>query len=525
MRSDVSHNSHRLLWFFIMLLALVRGGLYASLMPPWGLIDEEQHMHYIQHIVEYQSPPIVGETYLSPEIIESAFAVQRWEKFRWPTPPSQNPQDMGLEGHSYEGYQPPLFYVVLAPLYAILPEPILVKMYALRWACVGLSLLTVWFAYLTAKEIFPKQPMLPYFICLLLVVIPERTASVSRINNDVLLEVIAAFFILVCTWSTLRGLSVRYSQLLGVSLGLGVLTKASMAFLAILLPVVFWKNRRQADWWTCVFWTGGIAGCLIMPFVIYNWLLYGDLTGYSGFRSLIAQSGAFRVPTLTILNLINEGLDLFRHLWAVWWRGNLARKYVVTNIFLGILAILSCAGGIGLFRYLKTVYHRQDWRDRLWIVGGYLLVIGVCVSLVMWVRFDGRVPSIQGRFLLPVIVPIVVLFGLGLWHGPGGKFWALAIVVVLIVFDGMLLIGEVHFFYYPSDLVDASIGSESYSWYEIGRLYYTRFLSDKPVAMRPVLLLIVPLYIAPLGFVWGVGWRTMRYSSSAAGSVRCTIGL
>ena len=106
-------------------LAWLHGSLYAGLMPPWGLIDEAQHLHYIQHLAEGRGQPVVGETYLSPEILASQFATKRWEVFHWTTPTTADPVELGLEAHSYEAYQPPLFYWLMTPLYWALPGDIL----------------------------------------------------------------------------------------------------------------------------------------------------------------------------------------------------------------------------------------------------------------------------------------------------------------------------------------------------------------------------------------------------------------
>ena len=65
----------------LLLLAFLHGALYALFLPPWGLIDEAQHLHYIQYIAEQQSLPVAGELYLSDEIVASLFATQRWQTF------------------------------------------------------------------------------------------------------------------------------------------------------------------------------------------------------------------------------------------------------------------------------------------------------------------------------------------------------------------------------------------------------------------------------------------------------------
>ena len=45
----------------ILVLGFLRGSLYALTMPPWGLLDEEQHFDYIVKILKQGAPPVVGK--------------------------------------------------------------------------------------------------------------------------------------------------------------------------------------------------------------------------------------------------------------------------------------------------------------------------------------------------------------------------------------------------------------------------------------------------------------------------------
>jgi hypothetical protein len=109
----------------LLVLALLRGALYAFIMPPWGLLDEEQHFDYIVKLAQTGVPPRVGLDYLDRKVIRSVLDTHRHEKFQWPAPSSSNPQKWGLEGHSYEGYQGPVYYYLVVPFYYLIDRTVL----------------------------------------------------------------------------------------------------------------------------------------------------------------------------------------------------------------------------------------------------------------------------------------------------------------------------------------------------------------------------------------------------------------
>ena len=525
-----------LVWCSILLLALSHGVLYASVLPPWGLVDEEHHVHYIQHVAEHRATPVVGQTYLSSEIVESLFMTRRWEFFHWPTPSSDDPQEMGLEGHSYEGYQPPLFYILLAPLYMVLPDDVLTKLYCLRWVMVGLSLLTVWMSFRIVSELFPRHYALPYVVGLLLAVLPERIASVSRVNNDVLLEVVATACVWVFTRMALKGLSVRHSQLLGLLFGLGILTKTSMAVLLVLLLCLLWMNRHTSNWLPCALWMSGTATALIVPLVVRNLWLYGDLTGFTGFKALNRTFVVLPSPDITWQSLFQAVRDLFRHFWVVWWKGSLATSNPVLNGFHIALVVLSC---LSLARTI--CYVQGQCRHRLGKCSGktpivptgqilvvYLLAILGCAGGVLISYFAGNVPVIQGRFFLPVIAPVVILFSWGLWYGVHRKALVLATLVVLILVDALSLFGNLlPYFYYWSAFVKSGVPQPytSLGWRAAWALFYPRFLSDKPVAIQAMLPWILLWYVMSLIFAGAMFMRVLVSSHSRPSAIDDHMGL
>jgi 4-amino-4-deoxy-L-arabinose transferase-like glycosyltransferase len=487
----------------LLVLATLRGGLYASLLPPWGLIDEEQHFHYVQHLAEQRAIPVVGQTYLSPSLVDAIFAARRWEVFHWLTPASPDPRTWGLEGHSYEGYQPPLFYGLLATVYPLFPDDILSQVYLYRWLLVGLSLLTLWITYRLTAELFPDRPELALAAGLMLVLIPERTIAVSRINNDVLLEVIAAAFIWVLTRSALHGLSVRRSQGLGLLLGLGLLTKVSMAPLALLLPFTFWSQRRSAGWWRNLLWLAGITAALAGPLLLRNWRLYGDPTGFAAFDRL---SPATSVP-LSVGSLVAALSDLFRYFWVLWWQGAVVGVNPNLKWLYLVLAAATALAVYGTVRGLTRMMHTNPVDRRARIIVVYLTGIGLYAAAVAASYFSGAVPIIQGRLMLPVIVPIVIVLVWAWWSlGRLGRVTFLVAAVTLVAADTLSLFGNLlPYFYYWSAFVDQGVAQPSapLDWRSAWQLFSERLVADKPAGLRPLLVALPMLYglwLAVAGF-------------------------
>lgn len=490
--------SARVALALLFILAFLHGTLYAIFLPPWGLIDEAQHLHYIQYIAEHQSLPVAGELYLSQEIVDSLFATHRWETFHWTPPPAPNPQVMGLEGHSYEAYQPPLFYLAMAPLYSLLPQDMLVKVYALRMVVVLLSLITVWALYRTVALILPKFPQLAFLAGLLLIAIPERAIATSRINNDVLLEIVAALFFMVLTHAAVAGLTMRRSLLLGLLLGLGVWVKTPAAFLIIPLLLLIWLHyldqQRERRWGRLTSWLL-IAAPLGAAMAARNLWLYGDLTGFAAFdqlHRLAAVDGSFNGFVRTLVSVPN-------HLWLVWWKGSEVGTNRLLAAFYALMALVVAGAFGGLFVHFRR-QHRTQETDTTFIVALLAAVTVLIYALAIIASYyQGMVPVIQGRFLLPAIVPFVLLLAWGLWLYPYGERIILAVVVLLWGMGLLSLFGNlVPYFYYWQEAIQREIAGNSLSLWQQGMLVYQHILMDKPALLGPLLLALPICYGAVL---------------------------
>ncbi len=458
-------------------------------------------MHYIQSLAEEASIPVVGQTFLSPQIAESSVQTRRDQAFHWQPYRTADPREWGMEGLSYEGFQPPLYYALLAPFYAALPGDMLFKLYGLRLVSVLLSLITVAAAFYTTRELFAGSPILPGLACLFLILLPERAVATSRVNNDVLLEALAAVFILAFTRAMLRGLTVRRAQALGLLFGLGLLAKLWFVWLAGCLIILFWMRRRESGWWKCAAWAASDRRLVIGPWVARNLQLYGDFTGFAGYANLKLIQAVDLQPPLRLDRLASAVIDLFRHFWLVWWKGGGASSNWLVD---GLALVLSIIGAAGIVSLVRTTADRA----RRAVILSYLLVIALYGAAIVWGYFAGRVPviqpEIQGRYLLPVMVPVAILFTAGLFLNPRLRWAGVAALGLLALLDFLLLFGNLlPFHYFWSAVASHALAQpvKSLGLPEIWAVFLPRFVGDKPVALQPILPVLPALYIAAAAIV------------------------
>lgn len=473
----------------LLLVAFLHGSLYAIFLPPWGLIDEAQHLHYIQYIAEEQSLPVAGEVYLSDEIVASLFATRRWQTFHWTPPPAPDPQLMGLEGHSYEAYQPPLFYLAMTPFYLALPQDMLLKVYGLRLVVVLLSLVTVWALFRTATLLFPRSPSFPFWAGLLLVSIPERAMATSRINNDVLLEVVAALYFLMLTHAATAGLTRRRAFGLGLLLGLAAWVKISGALLVIPLLLFVWLRRHDRHLWQRAGWmlVAVPMGCAL---ALRNLLSYGDLTGFGAFDQLHRLAPADTSLSGVVATLVS----LPNHFWVVWWKGSEVGGNVILSVFYLLMAVIVVAAWGRLAIDLWRSRHQPpDATHALALI--YAVAVLVYAAAVVVSYYEGMVPVVQGRFLLPALLPVVLLLTWGLWLYGGREKLILALVAGLWAIGLLSLFGNlIPYYYYWSDVVaGVMVATPAGLWPTLAAVYQ-RTLADKPSFFAPLLLAL------PIGY-------------------------
>ncbi len=385
-------------WLFLILITyLVLGGLYAWFTPPWQAPDEPAHYNFARYVAEYGALPELragcyDEAYLN-RIKAAKFA-----------------GGLSIEPICYENYQPPLYYLLAAPLFAATGGNLL----ALRLFSVALGGLSLIFMYATVALFWPKSP-LPAATVAFAAFVPMHLTMMASVNNDSLAELLLAVFVyLLLRW--LKTDPAGRPALLwqaGGALGLILLTKVTvypavaLGAGVLLLPAA---ERRRPARLKNILRLYLPAALLSFPMYLRNALLYGgfDILGLRRHNAVVvgqlrsAAKLAADGPTAYAADMLRT---TFHSFWGQfgWMAVPMDRRVYLALFILQSLAL----AGLGLWLWRREPLSLLQ-RRALWTLAGlFALVSGVFAGLnLSFVQF-------QGRYFFSALLPIGLFLSLG----------------------------------------------------------------------------------------------------------------
>ena len=484
--------------YLIILLAfsIMRGLIYSLSLPPWGLLDEEQHLDYIIKVSQTGIPPVVGEALLDEEIIQSVLDTKRHDKFHWPTPILSGNGTISLEGYSYEGYQGPFFYYIFTPIYLLLPGGILDKLFIIRIILIILSSITIVFSYKICKEIFNFDEKIALFTGLLIISLPERAFSNARLSNDLFLEIISIITIYYLSHTIVNGISWKKSIYLGLLGGVGILTKITFAGILIIYPLTYLFNLKDKKIILKGMLTVIIILILSLPYVINNYNLYGDFTGYQSFVRLYETFSSIWKPDLNFSTLFSSMIKTFTNFWVIWWKGSVAVSNKLLIFVWGSLGAFSLISLLGIIKYLRFKL-RTGLEKKDLVVISYIAITLIYIFLSILGFFQGKYPEIQGRFINSAIFPIIFLFVLGLEKIKRSSIIIYLCSLVLLLLDSYYLFGYLlPYHYYFSQFFEngEALPHVWNGWRVAINQLLINFRSDKPTWVLNLFTIDVILY-------------------------------
>ena len=244
--------SSRSLLIAILLLYLLLGSLFAVYTPAWQAPDEPAHYNYVRYLADKGAFPVLHMGDYPHAYLEQIKAA----KF---------PPGMPIDPIRYEFHQPPLYYALLASIFALTHGDLIV----LRLFSVFLGAGIVLLAFLIGRRIFPGRPGLALGAAAFAAFLPQHLATVSQVGNDVLAELLfAATLYVLIGWiqetgdrgqgtgdrSQESGVQNQKSKIknqksvltLGILLGLIAITKTTVYLAAPLAGgVLIWRWWRE----------------------------------------------------------------------------------------------------------------------------------------------------------------------------------------------------------------------------------------------------------------------------------------
>ena len=412
--------------------------------------------------------------------------------------PVQSPDHDELYAH--EGSQPPLYYLLMTPLWRMIDtsdfaeflqlNPLVFKghpdrlgnrsfafyrqphppdlrgaslaLYLIRLATLAMGALTIYAIYQAARALAPRSLHLAILAAAFAAFNPQFLYIASSVSNDALVSMLAA----LATWQMIvmlrEGFDRRRSFLLGLLIALASLTKLGGLYVGLIVALCgLWIAIRDRDWrgfvalaaWLAALWLI-IAGW----WYARNLMLYGELFGTN---MLIAHFGGRSASLSQIINDEFQGLRL--SYWGLfgWFSIFTSRLHYLAMDALSLLA----AAGLAIATFVNR-------RNRFTLSAILLLSLLVAIAGASLLWYTMRTTSSQGRLLFPVIGAISLLLALGIQ--------ALRLPAPLVALPMMIFASAAPFAYImpqydhppPVDRLPASAVETEIRWEDIALVGY-----------------------------------------------------
>lgn len=417
----------------IIIAYLAVGTLYAANTPAWQAPDEPAHYNYVRQLAAGDLP-----------IIEPA---DYDEEYRSDAVSSKFSADYPIEPLTYEDWQPPLYYLLLTPIFLLTAG----SLTALRLTSLVLGAGILIAAYGIARLRWPHKVWLALTATAFVAYLPQHVAILSTVNNDSLSELIIAFILWMLATNLViarhdQRLILRRWVLPGLLLGFGFLTKLTTFIMApLILTSVFLIYRRDYQ----AVLRSSLAAFIPAALLGSIWWVR-NLLVYDGFDPLanMAHDAAVVGQPRTAEWIASFGLletlqrfaqTTFRSFWGQFgWMGVLmdSRIYQLLLAF----SVLILAGIFWRITFARPrVENTPDPQTT-----GYLRLIFVLLfllNILLYIGYNLTYVQHQGRYLFAALIPIAigVAAGIEAWVRPFFARWRAVAVLVPVVFSLALI--------------------------------------------------------------------------------------
>ena len=347
--------------------------------PTFYAPDEVSHYKYVQYLAE-----------------KHAFPVQT--------------SKVGDNTDDFEYHQPPLYYLLLTPLFVVskaISSSTAVTVILLRLGSVLCWGFNVWLGKLWLRRLEVKDPFMWVFVMGIICLLPTYIFVSAAVNNDNLLATLGGAILYVLAN---RERTLRMALATGILLGLALLAKQSAVvfFFPILVLAAFDGIQRRAKRRAVVVELGVVFGCAALVFApraLWNFHVYGTFTPE---YLVISRITPIAWPSF-IHGVASAAHHLVKSFWAVSGiSNNIGYPFPLPGMMLMALCVVARQEGI----------HRApvDGDQKLGLSGAMMaaLIVAVLVNLGLVLRFGYLFGMGQGRHLFPVLFPISLALAWGL---------------------------------------------------------------------------------------------------------------
>ena len=411
-------SNHFVLTGILIIYALLHV-LYSWATPPYEASDEVNHYPMVYYLSEnsLQLPPM------------SADEVGAWRQ-QGAQPPLYHmlsaliiaPLDLPdlmdtwrLNPHSDVGQSPPDGNVNMISHNADAEnfpfDNNILAVYILRFFSFLLSCGVIVVTYLSAKELFPDQPIIWITSAGLTAFLPMFAFVGATVNNDNLSNLLGNLLVLLLIRLWKRDSLPHWKDyaLIGVVVGCGILSKLSIGLLIPLVIIILLTLSIRMKTWRPLVIGGAISGGLTI--VIAGWWYWRNYDLYddpTGLRIFLDTAGRRIVPA-DFAQIWAERTSFLKTWWGNFGAVNIPLDdptYLVFNV-IGGLALLSAV------LFLTVRIARRDWDWQQW--GSVVItLLWIIIAFAGYTRWTSMTMASQGRLLFVMISYVSIWMAVGL---------------------------------------------------------------------------------------------------------------
>ncbi len=440
-------SSPKSILYLLLALALVRGVIYASFVPPWQAPDEPGQFERVRaslSVAEWNSTSENPPAWYN-DLAQALFTFNYGDFL-----PTQRPiysseaplsQYMVLYQEAYDGlYSSQIPYALIGwPLFLTNQQDIALQFYLVRLNTVLMNVGIIFLAFLLTQTIFPKDKFLGLGVPILVLFIPQHTHLLSTVNNGNLAEL----FTLTALYFVVKGIIKGFTPLAIVAILffsiLAMQTKATAYFLPVVIATVglfyLWRYRLHWRWLIPI----GLGLLGLAYFVVPDRLYVIIASAWISFKA----GNIYLDPIVPIIQ--------FRSFWALpgWLILNLHPLWY--QLLMG-MCILAATGLVILVVTRRKMLFLKQYQAKTQALIVLAVAIVVTLSIIIgWSALTNTIAYRQGRSLYPVLVPIVIFLMLG-WRQLIPVHWRnfglLTITSFFFMFDTMVLFHYIIPFFY-----------------------------------------------------------------------------
>jgi hypothetical protein len=276
--------------------------------------------------------------------------------------------------------------------------------YVMRLLTLGMSTITVFAVYQSARVVQPERVGLAVMATVLVAFNPQFLFIGTSVNNDNLVTMLAT----IITWQMLvmlrEGFEPRRSVMLAVLIALSTLAKLNGLVMVLMVALAgLWVARRDRNLRGLVLLGGSMLGIWLTMsswWYVRNIQLYGELFGTG---AMIANYGRRDATVMSLLT--NEWTGFRQSYWGLFGWFSIFTDALHYRIMDG-LTLLSVGG--------LVVYGVQSRKNPRQLTLFSFLGVMVTVGMVMLVWWTSQTTGSQGRLIFPYIVALSLLMAMGL---------------------------------------------------------------------------------------------------------------